>query len=106
VSAAAALVVYPSFLVVGGVGAKLVLVAVLGLLNSGWYAIPKAGLYGSLPGQSGAAVAAGGFGGLVGAAVPLALGVLAGRVGLASTMWILLLAPLALLLGFPRRTPR
>ena len=102
-SAAAALLVYPSFLVVSGIGAKLLLVAALGLLNSGWYAIPKAGLYGSLPGQSGAVVAAGGLGGLIGATVPLALGVLAGRVGLAPTMWILLLAPLALLLGVPRR---
>jgi MFS transporter, FSR family, fosmidomycin resistance protein len=82
---------------------KLALVAVLGLLNSGWYAIPKAGLYASLPGRSGAAVAAGGMSGLLGACVPLALGLLAGAAGLAATMWILLLAPLALLALVPRR---
>jgi fucose permease len=84
-------------------GAKLVLAAALGLLNSGWYAIPKAGLYESLPGRSGAAVAVGGAGGLVGACVPLVLGFVAGAAGLAATMWILLLAPLVLLVLLPRR---
>jgi FSR family fosmidomycin resistance protein-like MFS transporter len=100
-SAAAALVVYPAFLLVPGTAAKLALAALLGLLNSGWYAIPKAGLYASLPGRSGVAVAAGGVGGFVGAGVPLALGFLAGGVGLAATMWLLLLAPAALLALVP-----
>ena len=98
-----ALVVYPAFLLVPGYGAKLALAAALGLLNSGWYAIPKAALYEALPGRSGAAVAAGGVGGLVGASVPLVLGFVAGAVGLAPTMWILLLAPVALLALVPRR---
>jgi FSR family fosmidomycin resistance protein-like MFS transporter len=102
-SALAALAVYPTFLVVPAYGLKLALVAALGLLNSGWYAIPKAGLYASLPGQSGAAVAVGGIGGLLGASVPLVFGFVAGSVGLAATMWILLLAPVALLVLVPRR---
>ena len=96
-SAVAALVAYPAFLVVPGAASKLVLAAVLGLVNSGWYALPKASLYDALPGRSGAAVAVGGFGGLIGALVPLALGVLAGAVGLHAAMWTLLLAPVALL---------
>jgi FSR family fosmidomycin resistance protein-like MFS transporter len=95
-SAAASLAVYPAFLLVSSPGAKLTLVAALGLLNSGWYAIPKARLYEALPGQSGAAVAVGGIGGLVGAAVPLVLGVVASSAGLQPTMWILVLAPPAL----------
>jgi FSR family fosmidomycin resistance protein-like MFS transporter len=102
VTAALALVVYPAFLVVPGLGAKLALAAVLGLLNSGWYAIPKARLYAALPGRSGAAVAVGGVGGFVGGAVPLVLGLVAGAAGLAATMWLLLLAPLALLVLVPR----
>jgi FSR family fosmidomycin resistance protein-like MFS transporter len=102
-SAIAALAVYPAFLLVPDYGAKLVLVALLGLLNSGWYALPKAGLYASLPGRSGAAVAVGGIGGLLGACVPLVLGFVASGVGLAATMWILLLAPVALLVLLPRR---
>jgi len=105
-SAAAAVAVYPAFLLVPTYGAKLALAAALGLLNSGWYALPKAGLYASLPGRSGAAVAIGGIGGLFGACVPLVLGLVAGAAGLAATMWILLLAPLALLALVPRSKGR
>lgn len=71
--------------------------AILGLLNSGWYAIPQAGLYDALHARSGAAVAVGGVGGLAGACIPLVLGFIAGAAGLAATMWILLLAPVVLL---------
>lgn len=88
---------YPAFLLVPEIGPKLALLAALGLLNSGWYAIPKAWLYDALPDRSGAAVAVGGLGGLAGAAVPLCLGFLAGAAGIAVTMWVLLLAPVALL---------
>ena len=102
-TAVAALAAYPAFLLVHGLVPKLVLVAVLGLLNSGWYAVPQAALYAALPGRSGAAVAVGGVGGLLGAAVPLVLGVTAGAVGLGATMWVLLVAPVALLALVPRR---
>ena len=103
VTAAAALVVYPAFLLVPGESVKLALVGLLGVLNSGWYAIPKAGLYEALPGRSGAAVAVGGVGGLLGACVPLVLGFVAGAAGLAATMWILMLAPVAVIALVPRR---
>ena len=102
-SALAALAVYPAFLGIPSQPAKLVLLALLGLLNSGWYALPKAGLYSALPGESGTAVAVAGVGGLAGACVPAALGFLAQAVGLGPTMWLLLIAPLALVLGVPRR---
>jgi FSR family fosmidomycin resistance protein-like MFS transporter len=102
-TALAALVAYPAFLLVPGYEAKLSVVALLGLLNSGWYAIPQARLYGALPGRSGSAVAVGGLGGLLGASVPLVLGFVAGAAGLAATMWMLLLAPVALLVLLPRR---
>jgi MFS transporter, FSR family, fosmidomycin resistance protein len=101
-SAAFALVAYPAFLLVSEPAAKLCLVAVLGLLNSGWYAIPKAGLYRALDSRSGTAVAVAGVGGFFGSGVPLALGLVAGAAGLGPTMWILLLAPLALLVGARR----
>lgn len=105
-SALAALVAYPAFLVVPSIGPKLALLAVLGFLNSGWYAIPKAALYGALPGRSGTAVAVAGVGGLVGTAVPAMLGFLAEELGLAATMWILLLGPVALVVGVPTATAR
>ena len=102
-SAFAVLAVYPAFLLVPSTPAKLALLVPLGLLNAGWYAIPKAGLYSALPGRSGTAVAVAGVGGLAGALIPAALGFLAAGVGLAPTMWLLLLAPVALLAGTPRR---
>jgi FSR family fosmidomycin resistance protein-like MFS transporter len=101
-TALAALAAYPAFLLVPGVAVKLTILAALGLLNSGWYAIPKAGLYSALPGRSGTAVALGGVGGIVGAAVLACLGALAGAVGLGATMWLLILAPVALLALLPR----
>jgi FSR family fosmidomycin resistance protein-like MFS transporter len=101
VSALCVLAVYPAFLAVPSLPTKLVLLACLGLLNSGWYALPKAGLYAALPGESGTAVAVAGFGGLVGAAVPAALGFLAEQAGLGATMWLLVIAPVALLAGLP-----
>lgn len=99
VTAAISLAAYPAFLALPSTWSKLALLVALGLLNSGWYAIPKAGLYESLAGTSGAAVAVGGIGGIVGAAVPLTLGFVASSAGLDATMWILLLAPVALLVG-------
>jgi len=102
VSAATTLVAYPAFLLSDATALKLALVAALGLLNSGWYAIPQARLYEALPGRSGTAVAVGGLGGMAGAAIPIALGALAAAVGLDATMWALLAAPLALLALVPR----
>lgn len=102
VSALLAIFAYAAFLGIPSLPVKLVLLAVLGLLNSGWYALPKAGLYSALSSESGTAVAVAGIGGLVGAFVPAALGFLAEQAGLGPTMWLLLIAPAALLAGVPR----
>ena len=101
-SAAAVLAVYPAFLVVDGLVPKLALLGLLGLLNAGWYAVPQAGLYDALPGRGGTVMAVKNVSGLLGALIPLALGVVAEQVGLATTMWLLLAAPVALLAGLPR----
>jgi FSR family fosmidomycin resistance protein-like MFS transporter len=103
VSAAIMAVLFPAFLLVPSLAAKLVILGALGFLNSGWYAILKAQLYGSLPGRSGTALALGNVGGLIGGIVPLALGVLAQAAGLGAAMWVLLAGPIALLIGIPRR---
>jgi fucose permease len=93
----ASLAAYPGCLLAPGLAPKLAPLAALGVLNSGGYAIPKAWLYEELSDRSGAAVAVGGLGGNAGAFVPLVLGVLAGAAGIAAMMWVLLLAPVALL---------
>ena len=102
-SALGALALYPAFLLVPGVPAKLGLLAVLGLVTAGWYSIPKARLYDALGPQSGAAMAFGSVAGLIGGVFPLAIGVVASAYGLSAAMWLLLAAPVALLLGVPRR---
>jgi MFS transporter, FSR family, fosmidomycin resistance protein len=102
-SALTVAVVFPGFLLVDEFNAKLVLLALLGILNSGWYAIPKGRLYSALPGQSGAAIALGSVTGLLGSLFPLSIGLVAGSIGLAAAMWLLLAAPLALIVGLPRR---
>jgi MFS transporter, FSR family, fosmidomycin resistance protein len=93
---------YAAFLLVPGFGAKVGLLALLGLLNSGWYAIPKARLYASLPGRSGTAIAVGSAAGFVAALLPIGLGALAGAAGLGPMLWLLLAGPVALLVLVPR----
>jgi FSR family fosmidomycin resistance protein-like MFS transporter len=94
-------VAYPAFLLAPGLWPKLVLLAVLGVLNSGWYAIPKGRLYAELDARSGAAMALGNVAGLAGGLVPLGVGLLAAAAGLATAMWALLAGPLALLVLLP-----
>jgi FSR family fosmidomycin resistance protein-like MFS transporter len=106
VSAAAAAVLDPCFLLAGPLAWKLVLVALVGLLRSGWYAVLQARLYGSLPGQSSVSIAVTTLSGSAGALIPVGLGALAQSAGLAAAMWVLLAAPVALLIGLPRREGR
>ncbi len=101
-SAAAELVLFPAFLLAPGFWARLVLLGLLGFFSTGWYSILKAQLYSAMPGQSGTVMAVGNVFGLVGALVPLGLGLVAERFDLTVTMWLLLLGPLALLVGIPR----
>lgn len=101
ISAAAELVLFAGFLLVPSFVLRGVLLALLGLMNAGWYSILKARLYGAMPGQSGTAMAVSNLAGLVGAAVTLGLGWVAQRAGLGATMWVLTAGPLALLVGLP-----
>jgi FSR family fosmidomycin resistance protein-like MFS transporter len=96
------LAVFPTFLLAPGFWAKLVLLGLLGLFNTGWYSILKARLYSAMPGQSGAVMTVGNIFGLVGGLIPLGLGLVAERFDLMVAMWLLLLGPVALLLGVPR----
>ena len=105
-SAVGAVVAYPAFLMLGSVGAKLVLLVPLGMLRAGWYAILQARLYSELPARGGTAVAIGAPADLLGSLLPLAIGIVAQRVGLGSAMWLLLAAPVALLTLLPVEGPR
>ncbi len=84
---------FPAFLLVPGLGAKLAVLAVLSVATAPWYPVLKAGLFASLHGRSGLAVSLGSAAGLVGGLGPLAVGALAQRFGLAAALASLCLVP-------------
>jgi FSR family fosmidomycin resistance protein-like MFS transporter len=96
------LCLYPAFLLLPNVAVKLVILGLLGLLNAGWYSILQGQLYSAMPGQSGTVMAVSNLFGLVGSLIPLGLGFVAQQYGLQMAMWLLLVAPIALLVGIAR----
>jgi MFS transporter, FSR family, fosmidomycin resistance protein len=104
--AAAAAVLYPAFLMVPGLGAKLAVLAALSVATAPWYPAIQAELYRSLPGRSGIAVSLSSAAGLLGGLGPLAVGFLAQRFSLAWAVTSLAVAPVAVLIVMPRRSRR
>jgi MFS transporter, FSR family, fosmidomycin resistance protein len=102
VSAAAAALLYPGFLLVPGIGLKLLLLGGLSFATAPWYPLLQARLYGSLPDSSGIAVSLSSAAGLLGGAGPLAVGLLAQRFGLAWALAGLAVVPLCVLGGLWR----
>jgi len=92
------------FLLIPGFIFKLVFVIFVNLFNTGWYPILQGRLYSSLPGQSASIMAIGSVTAPVAKFFPFLIGFLADQFGLQTAMWILILGPIALLLGLPRRT--
>ena len=104
--AVAAAVLYPAFLVVPGLGAKLAVLAALSVATAPWYPVLQAELYRSLPGRSGVAVSLSSAAGMLGGLGPLAVGLLAQRFSLAWAVTSLAVAPVAVLIVMPRRSRR
>jgi len=102
VSVIIVLFVFPAFLLVSQPLIKLILVGLLGLLNSGWYAILRANLFTAMPGKSGAVLVLDNISGFFGRLLPFGIGLAAQAYGLGVAIWILLLGPLALIIGLPR----
>jgi FSR family fosmidomycin resistance protein-like MFS transporter len=92
-----AVILFPAFLLVPGIGPKLVLLAALTLATAPWYPVLQAEVYGSLPGHSGLAVSLTSAASLVGGLGPLVVGLLAQRLGLGWAMASLCVAPIAML---------
>ena len=95
------LILFPAFLICPNPWVKLVLAGMLGLFNSGWYAILKGNLYSSMPGQSGTVMALGNVAGFFGKFIPFGIGLAAERFGLGAAMWLLLAGPLVMIIGLP-----
>jgi MFS transporter, FSR family, fosmidomycin resistance protein len=99
VSAAAAALAYPGFLLAPGPAAKLAILAVLSAATAPWYPLLQARLYGSLPGRSPVAVTLASAAGLAGGLGPLAVGMIAGSLGLSWALAVLVMVPIAVLAG-------
>jgi MFS transporter, FSR family, fosmidomycin resistance protein len=99
VSAAAAAVLYPAFLLAPEVPAKLAILAVLSAATAPWYPLLQARLYGSLPGRSSVAVTLSSAAGMAGGLGPLAVGLAAGWFGLSRALAALAIVPVVILAG-------
>lgn len=97
---------FPAFLLMPGVAAKLVILAALSIATAPWYPVLMAELYASLPGRSGLAVSLSSGASLVGAAGPLVVGLLAQQVGLGWAMVVLCAVPVAMLAAPAARAAR
>ncbi len=96
------LIAFAGFLLIPGFIPKLIFVILVNLFNTGWYSILQGRLYSALPGQSASIMAIGVVTTPIAKTFPLAIGFLADQFGLGTAMWLLILGPLALLVGLPR----
>jgi len=106
ISAILVLITLPIFLLVPQPALKMIFLGLLGLLNAGWYAIPKGHLYSAMPGQSGRVMTVGNIFGIFGSLIPLGIGLAAEQFGLQNSMWLILAGPLILILGIPKLNSR
>jgi FSR family fosmidomycin resistance protein-like MFS transporter len=106
ISALLELLAFATFLLIPGFVPKLILVIAVNLFNTGWYPILQGRLYSSLPGQSASAMAIGSVTAPLAKFYPFLIGILADQFGMQTALWLLLLGPLALLIGLPRLNQR
>jgi FSR family fosmidomycin resistance protein-like MFS transporter len=91
------------FLLIPGFIPKLVAIVFVNILNTGWYPILKGRLYSALPGQSASIMAIEAVTTPLAKLFPLLVGLLADQFGLGVAIWLLLLGPIALMIGIPRQ---
>ena len=101
-SSTATIFIYPLFLLVPGVWAKIGLIVLLKLVTLGWYEVLQGEAYASVPGRSGTVMAIGSLTGLLGGVIIGLVGWVANEAGLPAAMWLLLAGPVILLLFVPR----
>lgn len=94
---------YLLWLISPWVGVKVGLLFIFRLVTLGWYPVLKGEAYASLLGRSGTVMAVSSLAGLIGAALTWFIGWYAGWMGLNAAMWLLLFAPVCLVLFV--RTP-
>jgi FSR family fosmidomycin resistance protein-like MFS transporter len=105
-STIAAIGLYIAFLTVPVVWLKYVLIGALSLATTAWFPVLRGRTFSALPGQSGMVVAIAAVANLSILVTPTVLGALADAFGLQAAMWLLLIGPLALLVGLPKGESR
>ena len=105
-SALVEFILFVAFLLVPGLLPKVVIAALLGFGNAGWYSILQAQMYREMPGKSGTVMAVNDLSSLASGLVPLGIGLAARSWGLGAAMWLYLAGPVALLVGIPRSGKR
>jgi MFS transporter, FSR family, fosmidomycin resistance protein len=95
------LITFSVFLLVPGFIPKLIAIVFVNIFNTGWYPILKGSLYSALPGQSASIMAIESITAPLAKLLPLSIGLLADKFGLGAAIWLLLLGPLALIIGLP-----
>ena len=91
------------FLLVPGFIPKLIAIVLVNVCNTGWYPILKGRLYSAMPGQSASLMAIESVTAPFAKLFPFLVGLLADQFGLGSAIWLLMLGPIALIIGLPRR---
>jgi FSR family fosmidomycin resistance protein-like MFS transporter len=94
------------FLLIPGLLPKLAAIVLVNIFNTGWYPILKGQLYSALPGQSASLMAIEAVTTPLGKLLPFLVGLLADQFGLANAIWLLMLGPIALIIGLPRHPER
>lgn len=100
-SAILATIIYPTWLLVPWLPARIVLLVIIRLTTTGWYRVLQGEAYSSIPGKSGTVMSISSLAGFAGGALIWLVGWVAGQVGLNAAMWLLLLGPISLLLFVP-----
>jgi FSR family fosmidomycin resistance protein-like MFS transporter len=99
ITSAIMLVAYPLFLLAPWTWLKLVLLMVLPFCHMGWYPVLEGSAYAEIPGRSATVKVVGSLGGLLAAGLAFAVSAAAQAFTLSTAMWLLLLGPLALVIG-------
>jgi len=101
ISAILAVIVYPAWLLIPWIPAKIILLVLIRFTTIGWYQVLQGEAYAAMPGKSGTVMAVSSLGGIAGGALIWLIGWVAGQAGLNAAMWLLLLGPLNLILFVP-----
>lgn len=102
-SAIIVLITYLAFLLIPIPWLKFGLIAVISFATSGWYPILRGRAFAELPGQSGIVVSLTSLGNVSSIIVPLMIGRIADELGLQWAMGLLVIGPLALMVGLPKK---